>query len=45
VPAFVGSLGSSGKAPGAESLTVLAGVFVLGLGATVAQLRYADNAQ
>jgi ABC-type transport system involved in multi-copper enzyme maturation permease subunit len=45
VPAFVGSLGSSGEAPPAVSLIVVASVFVLGLAATGAQLRYADNTQ
>ncbi|MBN1628591.1 MAG: ABC transporter permease [Thermoleophilia bacterium] len=45
VPSLVGSLGGSGEAPGMASLAVVAAVFFLGVGATVAQLRYADNNQ
>jgi ABC-type transport system involved in multi-copper enzyme maturation permease subunit len=45
VPAFVGSLGASAETPGAASLAVVAFVFILGLAATAAQLRYADNTQ
>jgi ABC-2 type transport system permease protein len=45
VPAFVGSLGSSGETPGPASLAVVAFVFVLGLVGAAAQMRYADNTQ
>ena len=45
VPLLVGSLGSSAEAPGAGSVVVVVFVFLLGIAATIAQLRYADNTQ
>jgi ABC-type transport system involved in multi-copper enzyme maturation permease subunit len=44
-PTLVGSLGSPSERPAAGSLVVIAIVFVLGVAAAIAQLRYADNTQ
>jgi ABC-2 type transport system permease protein len=45
VPMLVGSLGAPSEAPPTGSLVVVAIVFGLGIAATIAQLRYADNTQ
>jgi ABC-type transport system involved in multi-copper enzyme maturation permease subunit len=45
VPRLVGSLGGSVETPALGSLLVVAVVFLAGIGATIAQVRYADNTQ
>jgi ABC-2 type transport system permease protein len=45
VSSLVGSLGSSAGEPAVGSLIVVAFTFALGIAATIAQLRYADNTQ
>jgi ABC-type transport system involved in multi-copper enzyme maturation permease subunit len=45
VPLLVGSLGNSVDTPALGSLVVVAFTFLVGIAATIAQVRYADNTQ
>jgi ABC-2 type transport system permease protein len=45
VPLIIGAVGSSAEAIAPGSIVVVALTFVLGVAATIAQVRYADNAQ
>jgi ABC-type transport system involved in multi-copper enzyme maturation permease subunit len=45
VPLLIGAVGSHSESVASASIAVVAFTFLVGIGATIAQLRYADNTQ